>query len=115
MVRQRRRGIALKLQGHAKEQCELRRRTLDIERDCVRFCPPDRAAPLAQLVEQLTLNQRVVGSSPTWRTPLTWPFVRAPVPGNPACSQLCSQASQKLREEGAVHGAGRLALQLTGD
>src|SRR5436190_10529011 len=25
------------------------------------------AAPLAQLAEQLTLNQRVVGSSPTWR------------------------------------------------
>ena len=25
-------------------------------------------APLAQLAEQLTLNQRVVGSSPTWRT-----------------------------------------------
>jgi hypothetical protein len=24
-------------------------------------------APLAQLAEQLTLNQRVVGSSPTWR------------------------------------------------
>ena len=25
-------------------------------------------APLAQLVEQLTLNQRVLGSSPRWRT-----------------------------------------------
>ena len=25
-------------------------------------------APLAQLAEQLTLNQRVVGSSPTWRS-----------------------------------------------
>ena len=25
-------------------------------------------APLAQLVEQLTLNQRVPGSSPWWRT-----------------------------------------------
>ena len=25
------------------------------------------SAPLAQLAEQLTLNQRVVGSSPTWR------------------------------------------------
>ena len=39
-------------------------------------CPPPRStvavasqrAPLAQLVEQLTLNQRVGGSSPSWRT-----------------------------------------------
>src|SRR3954453_12046323 len=29
---------------------------------------PALPAPLAQLAEQLTLNQRVVGSSPTWRT-----------------------------------------------
>ena len=28
----------------------------------------DRYAPVAQMVEQLTLNQRVVGSSPTGRT-----------------------------------------------
>ena len=28
-------------------------------------------APLAQSVEQLTFNQRVVGSSPTWRTVYT--------------------------------------------
>ena len=27
-----------------------------------------RYAPLAQLVEQLTLNQRALGSSPRWRT-----------------------------------------------
>ena len=30
--------------------------------------PPDRHASLAQLAEQLTLNQRVVGSSPTGGT-----------------------------------------------
>ncbi len=32
-------------------------------------------APLAQLAEQLTLNQRVGGSSPSRRTLVTWPFV----------------------------------------
>jgi hypothetical protein len=32
------------------------------------FCPTRKKnAPLAQLVEQLTLNQRVEGSSPSWR------------------------------------------------
>ena len=30
--------------------------------------PLIKYAPLAQLVEQLTLNQRVPGSSPWWRT-----------------------------------------------
>ena len=34
-------------------------------------------APLAQLVEQLTLNQRVPGSSPRWRTNLAGLSVRA--------------------------------------
>ena len=33
----------------------------------VRF-PDEPPAPLAQLVEQLTLNQWVLGSSPRWRT-----------------------------------------------
>jgi hypothetical protein len=31
-------------------------------------------APLAQLVEQLTLNQRVEGSSPSWRTNFSHAF-----------------------------------------
>ena len=31
-----------------------------------------RNAPLAQLVEQLTLNQWALGSSPRWRTMARW-------------------------------------------
>ena len=38
--------------------------------------------PLAQLVEQLTLNQLVVGSIPT--RPTTYPFQRRPVTSTPA-------------------------------
>ena len=36
-----------------------------------------RRAPLAQLAEQLTLNQRVPGSSPGWRI-VKWPIVDSP-------------------------------------
>ena len=34
--------------------------------------PPPVPEPLAQLVEHLTFNQGVVGSSPTWLTSLEW-------------------------------------------
>ena len=41
-----------------------------LSKACPRQCPEgtETFGPLAQLVEQLTLNQLVVGSSPTWPT-----------------------------------------------
>jgi hypothetical protein len=62
---------------------------------------PPLPAPLAQLVEQLTLNQRVVGSSPTWRTPLTSNFCetlpRLVVPcSQPCCQPVVEEAAELL-------------------
>ena len=37
---------------------------------------PSKYAPLAQLVEQLTLNQWVLGSSPRWCTTFFWTPVK---------------------------------------
>ena len=55
---------------------------LDLNRVGTKVPRPDSAqaartrAPLAQLAEQLTLNQRVVGSSPTWRISLPFRLAR---------------------------------------
>ena len=48
---------------------------LHVSRGCAIIPAPEenRYGPLAQLVEQLTLNQRVVGSSPTRLTSITKP------------------------------------------
>jgi hypothetical protein len=49
-----------------------------------------RAGPLAQLVEQLTLNQRVAGSSPSGIT------IENKKAGRKACLLLCSDKATKI-------------------